>query len=247
MAFPTDLTNAVDGLTNVLAAHINNLEAKIGIDNSAVITSLDYLVKTAVDPGHTHTTGGGSGDVIGPSSAVDSNFVGFDTATGKLIKDSGSKAADFATAGHNHTGTYAPAANGITGGDSHDHSGGDGAQIDHGGLAGLGDDDHTQYVPKVPNILTFASADATPSIAGGDTFKTANLVDTTITYFDDPVDGKTITIFVEDSHTIIDFTGTNLKRSDGLSEDLDLRTGSYMLRCTKFPTSSYIMVSWGVI
>jgi hypothetical protein len=29
--------------------------------------------------------------------------------------------------------------------DSHDHSGGDGAQIDHGGLAGLTDDDHSQY------------------------------------------------------------------------------------------------------
>ncbi len=35
---------------------------------------------------------------------------------------------------------------GVTNGDSHDHSGGDGAQIDHGGLAGLSDDDHTHYV-----------------------------------------------------------------------------------------------------
>lgn len=34
---------------------------------------------------------------------------------------------------------------GVTNGNSHDHSGGDGAQIDHGGLAGLSDDDHTQY------------------------------------------------------------------------------------------------------
>lgn len=40
---------------------------------------------------------------------------------------------------------YAPIAKGVTNGDSHDHSGGDGAQIDHGGLAGLADDDHTQY------------------------------------------------------------------------------------------------------
>lgn len=36
-------------------------------------------------------------------------------------------------------------ASGVTNGDSHDHSGGDGAQIDHGGLAGLTDDDHSQY------------------------------------------------------------------------------------------------------
>lgn len=41
---------------------------------------------------------------------------------------------------------YAPAAKGVTNGDTHDHVGGDGAQIDHGGLAGLTDDDHTQYI-----------------------------------------------------------------------------------------------------
>ena len=39
----------------------------------------------------------------------------------------------------------AASANGVTNGDTHDHSGGDGAQIDHGGLGGLGDDDHNQY------------------------------------------------------------------------------------------------------
>lgn len=43
--------------------------------------------------------GAGSGDVVGPASAVDSNFAGFDTTTGKLIKDSGSKASDFQPAG----------------------------------------------------------------------------------------------------------------------------------------------------
>ena len=41
---------------------------------------------------------------------------------------------------------FAAFANGVTNGDSHDHSGGDGAQIDHGGLAGLSDDDHPQYI-----------------------------------------------------------------------------------------------------
>ena len=38
--------------------------------------------------------------------------------------------------------TYAVAAKGVTNGDTHDHAGGDGAQIDHGGLAGLSDADH---------------------------------------------------------------------------------------------------------
>jgi hypothetical protein len=63
-------------------------------------------------------SGGGGGDVTGPSSAVGDNFASFNSTTGKLIKDSGSKAADFATA-----------AQGVTNGNSHDHNGGDGANI----------------------------------------------------------------------------------------------------------------------
>jgi hypothetical protein len=39
----------------------------------------------------------------------------------------------------------APSNKGVTNGDSHDHVGGDGAQIDHGSQGGLGDDDHTGY------------------------------------------------------------------------------------------------------
>jgi hypothetical protein len=48
----------------------------------------------------------GAGDVVGPAEAVGDNFVSFDSTTGKLIKDSGSKAADFATAGHDHDSDY---------------------------------------------------------------------------------------------------------------------------------------------
>lgn len=51
----------------------------------------------------------------------------------------------YAVIGHNHSGTYAAAANGVTNGDNHDHAGGDGARIDHGGLGGLSDDDHARY------------------------------------------------------------------------------------------------------
>jgi hypothetical protein len=38
---------------------------------------------------------------------------------------------------HDHSATYAPIANGVTNGDSHDHSGSDGAQIAYSGLSGL--------------------------------------------------------------------------------------------------------------
>lgn len=34
----------------------------------------------------------------------------------------------------------------VTNGDDHNHAGGDGAQVDHGALGGLSDDDHTQYL-----------------------------------------------------------------------------------------------------
>jgi hypothetical protein len=63
MSFPAELSNAIDGVTEVVAAHLNNLEAKVGIDNSAVATSLDYLLKNAssIDPGHQHTAGAFSG------------------------------------------------------------------------------------------------------------------------------------------------------------------------------------------
>ena len=42
----------------IKAIHLNALEAKVGVDDSAVVTSLDYLLKNAasVDPGHKHTT-----------------------------------------------------------------------------------------------------------------------------------------------------------------------------------------------
>ncbi len=49
-----------------------------------------------------------SGDVTGPASAVNNNFASFDGITGKLIKDSGSKASDFEAAGavSEHESTY---------------------------------------------------------------------------------------------------------------------------------------------
>jgi hypothetical protein len=46
----------------------------------------------------TSIAGGGSGDVVGPGSATNNNFVAFDGTTGKLVKDSGSAAGTFASA-----------------------------------------------------------------------------------------------------------------------------------------------------
>ena len=44
---------------------------------------------------------------------------------------------------------YAPIANGVTNGDSHDHSGGDGAQINHTTLSNIGTNTHAQIDTKI--------------------------------------------------------------------------------------------------
>jgi len=53
MAFPTDKTNAVDNTTDVLASHLNNIEDKVGLDDSADADSLDYRVGIVEDAVYT--------------------------------------------------------------------------------------------------------------------------------------------------------------------------------------------------
>lgn len=54
----------------------------------------------------------------------------------------GTGAFQAAAGNHLHTGVYSPTANGVTNGNSHDHSGGDGAQIAHASLSGIGTASH---------------------------------------------------------------------------------------------------------
>lgn len=58
---------------------------------------------------------------------------------------------------------YAPSTKGVTNGDSHDHSGGDGAQIDHGDLDNIGTNSHAQldlFVGSKGAALGLATLDA---------------------------------------------------------------------------------------
>ena len=93
--------------------------------------------------------GGSGGDVTGPASATDDNFASFNGATGKIIKDSGHKPADFAVS-----------AKGVTNGDSHDHVGGDGAAITEDALSlsdvttGNVTKDKHGFAPKAPDDTT---------------------------------------------------------------------------------------------
>ncbi|HEY9074110.1 MAG TPA: hypothetical protein VIN67_08250, partial [Desulfobaccales bacterium] len=78
MAFPIDLTGFVDRVTVITAAQLNALEVKIGVDASAVVTSLDYLLKNpaSIDPGHLHSVyallaGRGGQTLIGGTGVAD--------------------------------------------------------------------------------------------------------------------------------------------------------------------------------
>jgi len=68
-------------------------------------------------------------------------------------------------------------------------------------------------------FITFGAADATPTVAGGNLFKSGGAV--TVTMFDDGVAGQTINVISE--HAVVyDVTGTNLK---GGSADITTAAG----------------------
>ncbi len=75
-------------------------------------------------------------------------------------------------------------------------------------------------------VQTFTDADATPSVAAGTVFKTANTGATTITALDGGSNGQFIYILINDANTTIDFTGTNLKGNAGV--DWSPTTGDSM-------------------
>ena len=95
--FPIVLSNLIDDNlaavppiygTPIFAKHINDLEAKVGIDGSAVVTTLDYLLKNPAshDPGHQHTMG----SIIVGVLPVTSGGTGLDAyAVGDMLYASG--------------------------------------------------------------------------------------------------------------------------------------------------------------
>ena len=73
----------------------------------------------------------------------------------------GNEAAAFATSSHTHdySATYAPIAKGVTNGDSHNHNGGDGAQIAFSDLSGQ--TDWTDWTPTVYQSTTSVNVTVT--------------------------------------------------------------------------------------
>ena len=101
--YPTSLDSfatLVDNVDDALAAHQNDrgdaieaLEAKIGVDSSAVVTTIDYFLNHASGNYRTHTHTGASDDGalipinnlsdVDITSLTDNQFLRYDSASGK--------------------------------------------------------------------------------------------------------------------------------------------------------------------
>jgi hypothetical protein len=127
MAFPTsldELANVADGVDYPEAAHINNLndavealEAKVGVDDSAVATSIDYIIKNQIWP-----VGAVFISVVDTDPAT---LIGFGTweqvAEGQMIVGQKDTDTDFNVA--EETGGAKTATLAMTNMPSHDHTG----------------------------------------------------------------------------------------------------------------------------
>jgi hypothetical protein len=85
----------------------------------------------------------------------------------------------------------------------------------------------TDYPVNSSKIATFVSGDTSPSVRGKKVCKTANAAPTTITTFDDSVEGQSLRVIFTDTNTTIDFTGTNLKGNAGV--DWHPSAGDFMI------------------
>lgn len=153
---------------NNAADAILAIEAKLGINSSAVNTSIDYLVKTAADPGHTHSlytlksTLTTTGDIYYASGASTPARLAVG-ASNTILRVTGgipawvSLATELGTLGTTtgdlliNTGSSTfdrlavGSANQVLGVSGGLPAWSSQSYIDHGSLTGLADDDHTQY------------------------------------------------------------------------------------------------------
>lgn len=95
MAYPTDTGNSYTTKATgdiIQASHVNDLQTevsalktKVGVDSSAVTTTVDYLLKStsSSNPGHKHTLANGATDVTATASEVN-KLAGLATTAAEL-------------------------------------------------------------------------------------------------------------------------------------------------------------------
>jgi len=111
------------------------------------------------------------------SSLADNDVLAYDSTSTDWLNQSAGEAG-LATATHNHDATYAPAAKGVTNGDSHDHDGGDGAQIDHTKLSNIGTNSHADvdtHIADTTNPHSVTAAQAVAIVDGANTVKDTHI------------------------------------------------------------------------
>jgi hypothetical protein len=80
---------------------------------------------------------------------------------------------------------YAPIAKGVTNGDSHDHSGGDGAQISHLSLSNIGTNTHAQIDTHISDTAAHGATGAVVGTTNAQTLSSKSLVDASTGIVDD--------------------------------------------------------------
>ena len=128
-------------------------EVILKLDNKAekqAVDAADEILQNAIDEVESdlstldgvavkHSLAGAVSDFLVGAGSSTFTFVRKTLAEVKSILGLGSAA-------YTASSDYAVSNKGVTNGDSHDHAGGDGSQVDHGGLGGNADDDHSQYL-----------------------------------------------------------------------------------------------------
>lgn len=161
-AIETTLPGLVTAHAGLTTAH-GAIGTVVGTTNSQILIN-KTLTSPAIDDftnsNHTHSAAGATGGIIDHTTL---NNIGSNTHTQIDTAITASNGHIASNAAHGATGailgtttanaTYAPIAKGVTNGDSHDHNGGDGAQINHTTLSNIGTNTHAQIDIAIETTL----------------------------------------------------------------------------------------------